>query len=88
MTHSNNAIQEQVRNILADRCQISIDSENSEQKIHLDSMALMELIVGLENTFDIKLESDSLEHFYRFPSLDGITQLVIGKAAIHESKEL
>lgn len=76
MVQAGLTIQAQVRNILAERCQIATDLVNSDQPIHLDSMALMELIVGLENEFNIQLDNSKLEALYSACSLDSVTQLV------------
>lgn len=84
MENSNEAIKEQVFTILADRCQITMDTGAGEQKIHLDSMALMELIVGLENTFNIKFDNSRLGDFYGSPSVDKITQLVVEQVTTKE----
>jgi acyl carrier protein len=81
MTNPNEAIRERIRNILKDCCLIIIDSENSEQNIHLDSMALMGLIVGLENEFNFTLDDRAMEVFYRPANLDSITQLVTEKVS-------
>lgn len=76
MVQSASTIQAQVHNILAERCQIITDLDNSDKPIHLDSMALMELIVGLENDFSIQLDNSKLEALYSACSLDSVTQLV------------
>lgn len=81
MTTLNEAIQNQVRQILAERCQINISQNDTEQNIHLDSMALLELIVSLENAFHIKLDDSKLGDFYRSRNLDSITSLIIEQKA-------
>ena len=81
MTNPNEAMRERVRNILKNCCLITIDSENSDQNIHLDSMALMGLVVGLENEFNFTLDDRAMEILYHSPNLDSITQLVTEKVS-------
>lgn len=80
MTSVNQTIQEQICHILKDRCQITVEPKKNNEELHLDSMALMELIVGLENTFNIKLDNEKMEAFYHRCSLNSIT--------LHVEKEI
>ena len=87
MTESDSALREKVRKILTNRCQISIDSKNSDQNIHLDSTALMRLAIGLKNEFNITLDTDKLGDSYRSQSLNSITRLVSQQAAARKDKK-
>lgn len=74
-------MQYQIRKILQQRCKLNEVPSNSQQPIYLDSMALLELIVGLENEFKIKLVNDKLQDFYQSYSVDSLCQLVESELA-------
>ncbi len=70
------ARREGIRQIIWERCQVRIAPADDDKNIQLDSMALLELIVGIENAFGIHLDESKLEHFYRFRSIESISELV------------
>ena len=64
--------QERVKKIMEQNLQIAINPENYQDDLHMDSMALLELIVGLEKEFGVAVDEEELdtpEHFKRVASI-------------------
>lgn len=76
MNDQHNVLQERVRKLLEERCHVRVSREHYDKNLHLDSMALLELIVGIENEFGITLDEGKLEKFYNFRSIESISQFV------------
>lgn len=76
MNDQHNVLQERVRKLLEERCHVRVSHGHYDKNLHLDSMALLELIVGIENEFGITLDEGKLEKFYNFRSIESISQFV------------
>jgi acyl carrier protein len=71
--------QERVAKIMGEHLQIDIKPENYEDDLHLDSMALLELIVGLEKEFGVAVDEEQLDTPEHFKSVASISKFVLAQ---------
>ena len=71
--------QERVARIMGEHLQIVIQPENYEDDLHLDSMALLELIVGLEKEFGVAVDEEQLDAPEHFKSVASISKFVLAQ---------
>jgi acyl carrier protein len=69
--------QERVKKIMEQQLQIAISPEKYEDDLHLDSMALLELVVGLEKEFDVAVDEEQLDTPEHFKSVASIAKFVL-----------
>ncbi|TCK18176.1 acyl carrier protein [Thiogranum longum] len=69
--------QERVKNIMEQQLQISVNPENYEDDLRLDSMALLELIVGLEKEFGVAVDEEELDTPEHFKSVASISKFAL-----------
>jgi acyl carrier protein len=80
------AIQGRITKLLSDRVHVeppSADTDLMESGL-LDSLTLVELIVGLEEEFEIKIPFEEVE-LDNFRSVERIAGFVIDQGAVYES---
>jgi acyl carrier protein len=80
------ALQEQITKLLSERVHVespSVDTDLMESGL-LDSLTLVELIVGLEEEFGIKIPFEEVE-LDHFRSVESIARFVIDQGVIYES---
>jgi len=68
---------ERIKNIMEQQLQISVNPENYEDDLHLDSMALLELIVGLEKEFGVAVDEEELDTPEHFKSVTSISKFAL-----------
>ena len=69
--------QERVKKIMEQNLQIAINPENYQDDLHMDSMALLELIVGLEKEFGVAVDEEELDTPEHFKSVTSISKFVL-----------
>ncbi len=50
--------------------------DNDADCLHMDSMAMLELIVGIEKVFTVSVDEDAMDEPENFESVDAITRLI------------
>ena len=70
---------EKVMQLVATTAQIVLTPKELDQDLHLDSIVLLELLVGLEKEFGIQIDEAELDPLKNFRSVEEISELVIGK---------
>jgi acyl carrier protein len=71
-------LQEKVLQLVATSAQIALTEDQLDQDLHLDSMALLELLVGLEKEFGIQVDEAELDPLKDFRSVESISAFVFG----------
>ena len=69
--------QERVKKIMEQKLQIAVNPENYQDDLHLDSMALLELVVGLEKEFGVAVDEEELNTPEHFKSVASISKFVL-----------
>lgn len=69
--------QERVQKIMEHNLQIVIKPENYQDDLHLDSMALLELVVGLEKEFGVAVDEEELDTPEHFKSVASISKFML-----------
>ena len=69
-------LQEKVLQLVATSAQITLTEDQLAQDLHLDSMALLELLVGLEKEFGIQIDEAELYPLKNFRSVESISEFV------------
>jgi acyl carrier protein len=54
------------------------DDENLQETLDVDSVALFQVVAGLEETFEIRIEDDDFDA-ERFSTVNGIAEVVAAK---------
>ncbi|MFQ5643114.1 MAG: acyl carrier protein [Thiogranum sp.] len=68
---------ERVQKLMEQKLQLTVKSENYQDDLHLDSMALLELIVGLEKEFGVAVDEEELDTPEHFKSVESIANFVL-----------
>jgi len=71
-------LQEKVSQLVTTITQIPLTADKLDQDLHLDSMALLELLVGLEKEFGIQVDEAELDPLKNFRSVESIAEFVFG----------
>ena len=71
----NQALNERIRQLIQTKLDFELPETDTED-LHLDSMKLLELVVGLENEFGLELPEAELENLGHFQNLEAITRFV------------
>jgi len=66
-----------IRTIMEQKLQLTIQPEAVQDDLHLDSMALLELVVGLEKEFAVEVDEDELDSPEHFKSVESIAKFVL-----------
>ncbi len=69
--------QARVASIMEKSLQLTIDSDKYQDDLHLDSMALLELIVGIEKEFGVGVDEEELDTPEHFKSVHSIASFVL-----------
>ena len=69
-------LHEKVSQLVATTTQIQLIPDKLDQDLHLDSMALLELLVGLEKEFGIQIDEAELDPLKNFRSVESISEFV------------
>jgi aryl carrier protein AsbD len=69
--------QERIKKIMENNLQIVINPENYQDDLRLDSMALLELVVGLEKEFGVAVDEEELDTPEHFRSVASISKFVL-----------
>lgn len=69
-------LKEKIFQLLGTTVQISLTADNLDQDLHLDSMAVLELLVVLEKEFGIQVDEAQLDPTKTFRSVETISEFV------------
>jgi acyl carrier protein len=78
-------LEQRVSQLVGATVQIPLTAENYDQDLHLDSMAILELIVGLEKEFGIQVDEAKMDLLNDFRSVATISQFVLESLNSKES---
>lgn len=70
-------VRERVRKVMEKNLRMSLSPDGDNDELHLDSMALLELVVGIEKEFGIRLNEEELDSPEHFKSVDSIARFVV-----------
>lgn len=71
-------LQERVLQLVATSAQIALTEDLPDQDLRPDSMALLELPVGLEKGFGIQVDEAELDPLKNFRSVESLSAFVFG----------
>ncbi len=71
-------LHKKVSQLIATIAQIPLTPDKFDQDLHLDSLALLEVLVGLEKEFGIKVDEAELDPLKNFRSVESISDFVFG----------
>ena len=69
-------IGERIRSIMQDALELELPACNAHE-LHMDSMALLELIVGIEKEFGVEIREEELDEPGHFKNIESITAFVM-----------
>lgn len=69
-------LKEKIFRLVGTTVQISLTADNLDQDLHLDSMAVLELLVVLEKEFGIQVDEAQLDPTKTFRSVETISEFV------------
>ncbi len=72
-----NQVRERVRALMEKNLRMSLSPDKDGDELHIDSMALLELVVGIEKEFGIRLNEEELDSPEHFRSVDSISRFVV-----------
>ena len=72
---------EQVAHVVKATVQLSVEPENYGSELHLDSIGILQMIVGLEKEFGLAIDDEDLDPLTTFKSVDSIAEYVYEKTA-------
>lgn len=72
-----NQARERVRKVMEKNLRMTLGPDKDGDDLHLDSMALLELVVGIEKEFGIRLNEEELDSPEHFRSVDSISRFVL-----------
>jgi acyl carrier protein len=68
---------ERVRALMEKNLRMSLSPDKDADELHIDSMALLELVVGIEKEFGIRLNEEELDSPEHFRSVESISRFVM-----------
>ena len=71
-----NDVQNRVRELVNQQFQMALSSYSNEEDLHLDSMALLGLIVALEKEFGIRINEGDVDTMTDFKSITSISLFI------------
>jgi acyl carrier protein len=89
MSIDDSTLRRQVRELVRDCLQIELGADDDAAELNLDSMAMLELLVGLEKTLGLAVDESELDAPENFRSIDSIVRFVNRQRAMagHEVRE-
>ena len=76
MTDQLQSTAQRVGKIMEKHLKVELPADKFDDDLHLDSMALLELIVNIEKEFGIEIDEDELDAPERFKSVNSISAFV------------
>ncbi len=73
---------EQVAHVIEAAVQLSVEPESYGSELHLDSIGILQMIVGLEKKFSLVIDEEDLDPLTTFNSVDSIAEYVYEKTAV------
>jgi acyl carrier protein len=73
-------IENKISALLANNAKIDLSQEQFDTALHLDSLAMLELILGLEKEYELEVDESELDLLKTFNSVSSIARFVLANA--------
>ena len=73
-------IESNISALLANNAKIDLSQMQFDTALHLDSLAMLEVILGLEKEYDLEVDESELDLLQTFKSVSSIAQFVLANA--------
>ncbi len=73
-------IENKISALLANNAKIDLSQEQFDTALHLDSLAMLEVILGLEKEYELEVDESELDLLKTFNSVSSIARFVLANA--------